>query len=255
MSTSPQEVADMRAKIRSLNYEVSRLKGLEPEVERLQNLLQARDQEIAEGQRQQEALEDHASEVKTLMCEVLVELTKVGEAKDNLAAELGSSQAQGKMLESELNTANSAKEKAVAEQKVATELQKDAESRYKRLHKKYHHYKAKAKRYLKQLSLVPWLRDLGWARGFIWGFENYRTLVLNPQCFNFCPETVSHALLGIPDEAIHELEQMGVDHFPDVPEWGESATSPWEVGLSPLHSTSEPTSDIAVEGDGDHEDL
>jgi hypothetical protein len=46
----------MRAKIVSLENEVSRLKGLDLEIERLQNQLQARDQEIAKGRLELEVL-------------------------------------------------------------------------------------------------------------------------------------------------------------------------------------------------------
>lgn len=102
---------------------------------------------------------------------------------------------------------------------------------------------------MKQLLLVPWLHDQGWAYGFNWGFDNFRTLVLNPHRFNFRPETVSPTLLNIPDEVIDELEQMGVEQFPDVSDW-KSAASPQEVYLLPLHSSSKTPSDIATEGDG-----
>jgi hypothetical protein len=104
MSTYPQEVVEMRAKIRSLDNEVSRLKGLEPKLERLQNLLKAWDQEILEGRWQWEALEAQAFEAETQLCEALV-------------------------VEVELNTANAMKEKVVAYQKITTELLKGAESR------------------------------------------------------------------------------------------------------------------------------
>lgn len=112
------------------------------------------------------------------------------------------------MLETELTPANATREKANAKKKIASELQKDAESRFNRLRKKYHHYKAKAKRYVKQLILVLWLHDLSWSRGYNWGFENYRTLVLNPQTFSFDLAIVSPFTLGITDEAIIELEQI-----------------------------------------------
>lgn len=128
-------------------------------------MLKARDQEIAEGRLEREALNARNSEVETSLCKVLVDLTDTEEAKDSLATELSSSRASRVTLAEELNTAKAEKEQVVAEQK-------GVESRYKRLRKKYHHYKAKAKRYFKQLTLVPWLRDLGWSRGFNWAFEN-----------------------------------------------------------------------------------
>jgi chromosome segregation ATPase len=49
--------------------------------------------------------------------------------------------------------------------------------------KKHRHHKARASRYLQQLSWVPWLREEAWSLGFWWGFENFRTIVLNPTRF------------------------------------------------------------------------
>lgn len=45
----PQEMTQLRAKVRSLEYEASRLKNLEPEVEKFKSLLAERDQELAES--------------------------------------------------------------------------------------------------------------------------------------------------------------------------------------------------------------
>lgn len=90
---------------------------------------------------------------------------------------------------------------------------------------------------------------------FYWGFENYRTLVLNSQHFDCDPEIVSTFTLGIIDEAIRELERMGVEHFPDVvPDW-EYAPSLEGVDLAIGPSTSKPTLDRAAEDDQDDEDL
>lgn len=86
MSSHPQEVAEMDAKIISLENKVSQLKVLEPEVERLQNLLKARDQEIAEGQRQREALRNQASEADALMCDALVQLADEGPPQGQLGS-------------------------------------------------------------------------------------------------------------------------------------------------------------------------
>jgi hypothetical protein len=69
----------MRAQINSLENEVFRLKGLEPEVEWIQNMLKARDQEIAKGRQEQESLNVQASEVETTLCmvlDLLVDLTE-----------------------------------------------------------------------------------------------------------------------------------------------------------------------------------
>lgn len=48
-----------------------------------------------------------------------------------------------------------------------------------RIKRKYQHWKAKASCYLQHLSFVPWLRGIAWSRGFWWGFENFRTIVMN----------------------------------------------------------------------------
>jgi hypothetical protein len=77
------------------------------------------------------------------------------------------------------------------------------------------------------------------AQGFNWGFENYRTLVLNPQS----------SFLVMPDEAISELAQMGVEFFLDVSDWGEDAPNPQQANLAPEPSTSEPILDRTVEDD------
>jgi hypothetical protein len=59
-------------------------------------------------------------------------------------------------MQVKLNITNTEKEKAMADQKTITELLKGAESRCDKF-RKYHHYKTKAQRYLKQLSFVPWI--------------------------------------------------------------------------------------------------
>jgi hypothetical protein len=48
-----------------------------------------------------------------------------------------------------------------------------SESRYRRLRRKYNHYKNKSKHLLQQLSFIPKLRDLVWGQGFSWGFESF----------------------------------------------------------------------------------
>lgn len=81
------------------------------------------------------------------MNRLLTNLTDAHEAKDHLAAELGSTredmdrlavelnvaQARRVILDVELDTAKADKEQVVAEQKIAAEAQKNAESRYKKL--------------------------------------------------------------------------------------------------------------------------
>jgi 5-bromo-4-chloroindolyl phosphate hydrolysis protein len=74
------------------------------------------------------------------------------------------------MLKMDPSNAKTAQEKAkvkkdevVSRKQYVTKLQKSTEGRYKRLRRKYNHSKNKAKRLLKHLSFVPWLRDFGWA--------------------------------------------------------------------------------------------
>jgi len=86
------------------------------------------------------------------------------------------------------------------------------------------------------------------AQGFNWGFENYRTLVLNPQSYIFDPATM-RSFLVMPDEAISELAQMGVEFFLDVSDWGEDAPNPQQANLAPEPSTSEPILDRTAEDD------
>jgi hypothetical protein len=150
-----------------------------------------------------------------------------------------------------LNTTKVEKEHVEDEKKVVTKLHKDAESRYKKLRKKYHHYKSKVRQYLKQLTFVPLLRDLAWAQVFNWGFENFKNLVLNPDRFNFLPKIMSPIFLRVPDQGIFELKDMGVEDVPDVLDWSQNAPSPQRTYVPPHPSTSEPLFDMATEGDED----
>jgi len=142
----------------------------------------------------------------------------------------------------------------MAEKQEATELQKNTESRYKRLRQKYNHYKNKEKRLLKQLSFVPWLWDLGWALGFNWGFEDFSNLVLNPDRFDIQPENVTFTFLRVPDQGILELEGLGVQFFLDVPDWSKNALNP-HGGIHLLSDiASEPTSNGVTESRNATED-
>jgi hypothetical protein len=77
---------------------------------------------------------------------------------------------------------------------------------------------------------VPFLWDQSWARGCNWGFENFQTLVTNPQ-YRFDPETVGPQLVGFPEEAILEMDEFGKDFMPDVLSWGDDAPDPREDPL------------------------
>jgi hypothetical protein len=99
-------------------------------------------------------------------------------------------------------------ERLEAERDKAVKAQDRSKSLLIRLRARYDTGQAKMKRYLKQLSYVPFLRDQRWARGFNRGFKNFQTLVKNPQ-YKFDPETVGPHLVGIPDEAVQEMDDFG----------------------------------------------
>ncbi len=49
----------------------------------------------------------------------------------------------------------------------------------------------------------------------------------NPQ-YKFEPETVGPLLVGIPDEAVQEMEDFGKEFMPDVLSWGADTPDPRE---------------------------
>jgi len=54
--------------------------------------------------------------------------------------------------------------------------------------------------------------------------------VKNPQ-YKFEPETVGPLLVGIPDEAVQEMEDFGKEFMPDVLSWGTDTPDPREDPL------------------------
>jgi hypothetical protein len=116
-------------------------------------------------------------------------------------------------------------ERLEAERDKALKAQDRSESLLIRLRARYDAGQAKLKSYLKQLSYVPFLRDQSWGRGFKWGFENFRTLLKNSQD-KFDLETVGPLVVGIPEEAIQEMEEFGKKFMPDVPSWGADTPDP-----------------------------
>jgi predicted nuclease with TOPRIM domain len=64
-------------------------------------------------------------------------------------------------------------ERLEAERDKAVKAQDRSESLLIRLRARYEAGQAKLKRYLKQLSYVPFLQDQSWGRGFNWGFKNF----------------------------------------------------------------------------------
>jgi hypothetical protein len=60
--------------------------------------------------------------------------------------------------------------------------------------------------------------------------ENLRTLATNPK-YKFDPATIGPLLVGIPDKAIKEMEEYGLDFVPDVPSWGSITPNPYDDPL------------------------
>jgi hypothetical protein len=82
-------------------------------------------------------------------------------------------------------------EKLEAEKPKALKAQDHAESLLIRIRGRYDANQEMIKRLLKQLSYVPYIRGFGFGRGFNWGFENFRALVLNPPS-SFDPRTMQY---------------------------------------------------------------
>jgi hypothetical protein len=118
-------------------------------------------------------------------------------------------------------------EKLEAEKSKALKAQDHAESLLIRIRGCYDTNQERIKRLLKQLSYVPYIRDFGFGRGFNWGFENFRALVLNPP-YGFDPHTVQYVPARIPDDAVREMSGFGPSFMPDVPDWTDSSPSPFD---------------------------
>lgn len=127
-------------KLRSLDYEASRLKGLELEVGRLQALLSESQQKlllaetkVVENDRLASLLEQQTQEISDLQARL--------NTSEMIIISLEASQT---ILQEEKQNAKVEKEE-VEEELIATiQLLKDAESRCEKLKKKYCYYKAKA---------------------------------------------------------------------------------------------------------------
>jgi hypothetical protein len=92
-------------------------------------------------------------------------------------------------------------EKLESEKLKALKAQDHAENLLIRIQGRYEANQERIKRLLKQLSYVPYIRDFGFGRGFNWGFENFRTLVLeHPPSFD--PRTVQYVPARIPEDAV-----------------------------------------------------
>lgn len=217
----------------------ARISGLENEVAALKSLLRSKDEELA-------FRDSLISEMRSVNANLRTELKEANDryahSVQNLSAELDhidqlnlrlsaiqnecSEACKNAMsAEAEKDKLKDTVERLEAERNKAVKAQDHSESLLIRLRTRYDTDRAKLKRYLKQLSYVPHIRDHSWARGCHWGFENFRTLVTNPQ-YKFDPATVDPMLVGFPEEALQEMENFGKDFMPDVPNWNIDAPNP-----------------------------
>jgi hypothetical protein len=130
-----------------------------------------------------------------------------------------------------LNRAEVSEQKSQESTKVEEELLASEDSREKlvadlaswktrcnRYRQGYHYWKAKAVRYLAELSFVPLLRNMQWSFGFHWGFENYRFLYVNRGRFDIDLATVKSDYLRLPQHAIDQMADSCLELIPDAPE-------------------------------------
>jgi uncharacterized small protein (DUF1192 family) len=216
----------------------ARISGIEKEVATLKAFLQSRDEELAsqdliisEERSAKACLEKEVFEANERYTRSVAGLSTELDCADQLASRLRAVQNECSEACKNAENAEAKKEKLKveverleAERDKAVKAQDRSESLLIRLRARYDAGQAKLKRYLKQLSYVPFLRDQSWGRGFNWGFENFRTLVKNPQ-YKFDPETVGLLLVGILDEAVQEMEDFGKEFISDVPSWGADTGS------------------------------
>jgi uncharacterized small protein (DUF1192 family) len=222
----------------------ARISGLENEVATLKSLLQSKDEELAT---RNSVISEMRSANARLRKEVLEANDRYTRSVESLSSELDRADQLSTRLSAVQNECSEACKNALsaeaekdkfkdevkrltAERDKALKAQDHSESLLIRLRTRYDADRVKLKRYQKQLSYAPHLRDLSWSRGCHWGFENFRTLVMNPQ-YKFDPETVSPMLVGFPEEAIQEMEEFGKEFMPDVPNWGLDAPNPEEDPL------------------------
>ena len=89
--------------------------------------------------------------------------------------------------------------------------------KWDQFHLGYRYWKAKAVCYLAKLFFIPWLRDLLWAFGFQWSFENCRYLTVHREEFNIDPTTVGSDFLDVPAATICEMVNTSRDLIPNAP--------------------------------------
>lgn len=199
------------------------------------------DAQLAKKLAQLDQVETRLADAEIQCTDLRGKLTAVEVQKEEAEAKLVSTEAQFSKLEAQLKAVETrlAVERKEAEEDFHQILHKMEEyrSRYDKLRKRYHHYKAKAARFFKQLSFTTWYRDQSWVKGFRWGFESFRTIALNPSIFKVDLKTVLAGYLPPPERATEELLNLGKDLFPDVPRWtDEQADYPEDPSLPSVPS-------------------
>lgn len=222
----PQEVFEMRSRLRSLDFEVSPLKSLEPEVHSLHSLLSESQQRVGLAEAQVMEWDQKILMLEQQVCELSNAETRRAREISNLQAQLDASEVVISSLEvnqvllrAEKHMDETEKEELEDELKATTQLFQEAESVIERLKKKLSYYKVRVARYVKQLSFLPWLRDHSWTRDFNWGFESFRTLTLNPTIFKHKLSCMRASFLPILDKATIELYYIGEELFPNAQRW------------------------------------
>jgi uncharacterized small protein (DUF1192 family) len=231
LAPPPAPAPEVQARISSLEKEVAALKAL---LQSKDEELASRDSTISEMRSANARLKKEVLEANERYTRSVASLSIELDHSDQLSIRL--SAVQNECSEAYKNVLNAEAEKdklkaevewLEAERNKAAKAQDHSESLLIRLRARYDADRAKLNRYLKQLSYVPFLRDQSWARGCNWGFENFQTLVTNPQ-YKFDPETVGPQLVGFPKREIIEMDEFGKDFMPDVPSWDDDAPDPRE---------------------------
>jgi len=165
----------------------ARLSGLEKEVGTLKALLQSRDEELAswdliisEERSAKARLEKEVFEANERYTRSVAGLSAELDRADQQASRLRAVQSEcseacknAENAEAEKEKLKSEVERLEAERDKAVKAQDHSKSLLIRIRARYDTGQAKLKRYLKQLSYVPFLRDQSWGRGFNWGFEKF----------------------------------------------------------------------------------
>jgi chromosome segregation ATPase len=155
----------------------ARLSSLEKEVATLEALLQSRDEELAsrdliisEERSANARLKKEVLEANEWYTRSVASLSAELDRADQLASRLSALQNECseacKNAEAKKEKLKTEVERLEAERDKAVKVQDRSESLLIRLRARYDAGQAKLKRYLKQLSYVPFLRDQSWARGF-----------------------------------------------------------------------------------------